>query len=117
MFLRLESIDVWTGDPDHVIDVISNFTKLEIEDQRNQARQLEDVMDVEICDSSISACFGHRCTRSKMQIGLIDTSNASILEISTSSETQITRRPIQIRLSTSSDDYVIHDSYIWKIGF
>jgi hypothetical protein len=37
-------VDVWDGEPEHVIDVIPNFTKPDIKDQRNQARRLEDAM-------------------------------------------------------------------------
>jgi hypothetical protein len=37
-------IDVLNGYPEHVIDVIPYFTKPDIEDQWNQARQLEDAM-------------------------------------------------------------------------
>jgi hypothetical protein len=45
--------DMWNGDPEHVIVVIPNLTKLDIEDQWNQARQLEDVTVAEIFDSSV----------------------------------------------------------------
>jgi hypothetical protein len=31
-------IDVWNDDPEHVIDVIHDFTKPDIENKRNQAR-------------------------------------------------------------------------------
>ena len=47
---------MWNGDLEHVIDVIPNFTKSDIENQWNQARQLEDVMVAEIFDSSVCVC-------------------------------------------------------------
>ena len=46
-------IDVWNDDPEYVIDVIPDFTKPDIEDHRNQGRQLEDAMVAEIVDSSV----------------------------------------------------------------
>jgi len=65
---------VCNGDPEHVIDVISYFTKPDIEDQWNQARQLEDVMASEIFFPSVCACCGHRCPHNDKEIGLKDTS-------------------------------------------
>ena len=38
---------MWNDDPDHVIHVIPDFTKPDIKDQWNQARQLEDAMVAE----------------------------------------------------------------------
>jgi len=108
---------VWNGDLEHVIDVIPDFTKPEIEDQWNQARQLEDAMVAEIIDSSTCACCGHRCPHSDMQIGLKDITDPNILEILISCETETIKRPSRIRLSTSPNDYVIHDSYIGKTAF
>jgi hypothetical protein len=52
-----------------------------------------------------------------MQIGLTDTTDPNMLEILISSETETIERPSRIRLSTSSNDYVIHDSYIGKSVF
>jgi hypothetical protein len=46
---------VWNGDPEHVIDVIPDFTKPDIYDQWNQARHLEDAMIAEIINSSVCA--------------------------------------------------------------
>ena len=54
MLLRPE-IDVWNGDPEHVIDVIPDFTRLNIEDSWNQARQLEESIVAEILDSFVCA--------------------------------------------------------------
>ncbi len=67
-------------------------------------------MVAEICYSYVCACCGHRCPRSDIQIGLIDNTDPSILEIFISSETETIKRPSQIYLSTSSNDYAIHDS-------
>ena len=72
-YITATGIDVWNGDPEHVIDVIPNFTKPDIEDQRNQACQLEDAMVAEIIYSSVCVCCGHRCPHRDMQIGLKDT--------------------------------------------
>jgi hypothetical protein len=108
---------VWNGDPEHVIDIIPDFTKPDIEDQWNQARQLEDAMVAEIFDASVCACCCHRCSQSDMQIGLKDTTDPNILEILISCEIETIKRPSRIRLSISSNDYVIHDSYIGKTVF
>ena len=43
-FVTVTEICVWNGNPEQVIDVIPDFTKSDIEDQWNQARQLEDAM-------------------------------------------------------------------------
>jgi hypothetical protein len=77
---------VWNGDPEHVIDVIPNFTKAYIEDRWNQARQLEDAMVAEIFDASVCACCGHRCPHTDMQIGLTDITDPNILQILISCE-------------------------------
>ena len=37
---------MWNSDHDHVIDVILDLTKPDIEDQRNQACQIEDAIIV-----------------------------------------------------------------------
>jgi hypothetical protein len=116
-YVTATGIDVWNDDPEHVIDVIPDFTKPDIEDQWNQARQLEDAMVAEIFDSSVCACCGHRFPHSDMQIGLTDTTYPNILEILISCETEKIKRPSRIRLSTSLNDYVIHDSYIGKSVF
>ena len=50
-------IDVWNGDREHVIGVISNFTKPDIEDQWNKSRQLEDDMVAKNFDSFVCACL------------------------------------------------------------
>jgi hypothetical protein len=71
-------------------------------------------MVAEIFDASVFACCGHRCPQWKMQIGLKDTTNPNILEILISCDTETVKCPSRIRLSTSSNDYVIHDSYIGK---
>jgi len=88
---------VWNDDPEHVIDFIPNITKPYIEDQWNQARQLEDAMVAEIIDSSVRAFCGHRCPHRDMQIGLKDTTNPNILEILISCETETIKRPSRIR--------------------
>ena len=80
-------IDMWIGDPEHMIDGIPNFTKPYIEDKWNQARHLEDVMVTEICYSSVYACCGHRCPNSDIQIGLTNFTDPNILELPISSET------------------------------
>ena len=43
-YVTTTEFDVWNGDPEHVINVISYFTKLDIEMQWNQAHKLEDAM-------------------------------------------------------------------------
>ena len=43
-YVSVSGIDLWNGNPKHVIDVIPDFTKPDIEDQWNQAFQLEDAM-------------------------------------------------------------------------
>jgi hypothetical protein len=108
---------VWNGDPEHVLDVIADFTKLGIEDQWKQARQLEDAMVAAIIDASVCACCGMRRPHTEMKLGLTDTSVPNILEVLISSVTEIIKRPTQIRLSTSSNDYVIHNSYVGKAAF
>ena len=89
---------MWNGDPEHVIDVIPHFTKPDIEDQWNQACQLEDAMVAEIFDTSVCACCGHRCPHRDMQIGLKDTTDPNILEILISCETETITHPSRIRL-------------------
>ncbi len=37
-YVTATGIDVWNGDPEHVIDVIPDRTKPDIEDHWNQAR-------------------------------------------------------------------------------
>ena len=59
-------IDVWNGDPEHVIEVIPYLTLPYIQDQRNQARQLEDAKIAEIFYSYVCACCGHRRPHSDM---------------------------------------------------
>ena len=49
-----------------------------------------------------------------MQIGLADTIDPNILELLISNEIESIQRPSQIRLSTSSNDYATHNSYIGK---
>jgi hypothetical protein len=79
---------VWNGDPEEVIDGIPDFTKPDIEDQWNQARQLEDAMVAEIFYASVCACCCHWCSHSDMQIGLTNTIDPTILEILISCETE-----------------------------
>jgi hypothetical protein len=84
-----------------------------MEDQWNQARQLEDAMVAETFYSFACACCGHRCPHSSdVQISLTDASDPNISEMIISCETETIKRPSRIYLSTSSNDYVIHDSYI-----
>jgi hypothetical protein len=64
------------------------------------------------------ACYGQRCPHKYMQIGLTNTTDFNILEILISCETEKIKRPSQMVLSTtSSNDYVNHDSYIGKSVF
>ena len=99
-YVTATGIDVWNGDPEHVVDVIPDFTKPDIEDQWNQARhQLEDAMIAEIIDSSVCACCGHRCPHCDMQIGLTNTIYPNILEILISCETERIKRPSRDRKS------------------
>jgi hypothetical protein len=75
-------------------------------------------MVVEIFYASVCACCGHRCSHYfNMQINLTDIFNPNILEALISSETKVIKRHTRIRLSTSANDYVIHDSYIRKSVF
>jgi hypothetical protein len=74
-------------------------------------------MVAEIFDASVCACCGHRCPHNDMQIGLTDTNDLNILEILISCEAEKIKRPSRIRLSTSSNNYVIRDSYIGKSAF
>ena len=62
-------------------------------------------------------CCGHRCPHGDMQIGLTDIIDPNILELLISSETKPIKRPSQMRLSISSNDYVIQDSYVGKSVF
>ena len=71
-------------------------------------------MVAEILNSSVCACCGHRCPRNIMQTNTID---PNILELLISSETKRIKRPSRIRLSTSSNDYASHNSYIGKAVF
>jgi hypothetical protein len=52
-----------------------------------------------------------------MQIGLTNTTDPNILKLLISSETESIKRPPRIHLSTSSNDCVIHNSYIGKSVF
>ena len=113
-YVTSTGIDVWNDDPEHVIDVIPYFTRPDIEDHWNQARQLKDAMVAEIFDASVCACCGHRCPHSDMQIALTNTTIPNILEVLISCETEKIKHSFRIRLSTSSNDYVIHESYIGK---
>ncbi len=92
---------MWNGDPEHVIDVIPDFTKPDIKDQWNQACQLEDAMVAKIFHASVCACCGHRCPHSDMLIGLTYINDPNILKILISCETEKIKRPSRIRLSTS----------------
>ena len=44
MLLQHELMCGWNGDPEHVIDAKPYFTRLDIENQGNQARKLENAM-------------------------------------------------------------------------
>ncbi len=79
---------MWNSDLEHVMDVIPDFTKPDIEDKWNHARQLEDAMVGEILYASVCACCGHRCHQKDMQIGLLDVNDPNILEVLISSETK-----------------------------
>ena len=70
-----------------MIDVITNFTKPDTEDQWNQTCQVEDAMIAEIYNSSVSACCGHRCPHNIMQTGLTHNIDPTILELLISSKT------------------------------
>jgi hypothetical protein len=100
-YVTATGIDVRNDDPEHVIDVIPDFTKPDIEDRWNQAQQLEDAMVAEILDASLCACCCHRCPHIDMQIGLKDTTDPNILKILISCETKTIKGPSRIRLSTS----------------
>ena len=47
---------MWNGNPEHVIDSILDFTKPDIEEQLNQARQLKDALAAKFVASSVCAC-------------------------------------------------------------
>jgi hypothetical protein len=74
-------------------------------------------MVAEIFDASVCACCGHRCPHNDMQINLKDTTDPSMLEILISCEADTIKRLSRICLSTSPNDYVIHDSNIRKYVF
>jgi hypothetical protein len=116
-YVNATGIVVWNSYHEHVIDVITLFSKPDIEDQWNQACQLEDAMVAEIYSSSVCACCGHRCPHNIMQIGLTDTIDPYILGLLISSETKSVKRPSRIRLSTSINGYVIYNSYIGRLVF
>ena len=71
-------------------------------------------MAAEIVYSCVCACCGHRSPHNIMQIGLTYTIDQNILERMMTNETERIKCPSRIRLSTSSNDYVIHNSYIRK---
>jgi len=96
---------VWNSDNVHVIDVIPDFTKSDIEDKWNQTCKLVDAKFDDIFDASMCACCGRRCPHIDMQIGLTYTTYPG---------TDHEPGPSRICLSTSSNSYVIHDSYIGK---
>ena len=77
--------------------VIPDFTKPDIEDQWNQARQLEDAMVAEIFDSSVCACCGHRFPHSDMQIGLTDTARYGTAYYGQYDSTTLVQNPSQIQ--------------------
>jgi len=74
-------------------------------------------MVAEIFNSFVCVCCDNRRPPNIMQIGLTDTIDPNILELLISSETDSIKRPSRIRLSKSSNDYVIHNSYIGKSVF
>ena len=100
-----------------MIDAIPDFTKPDIANQWNQACQLEDAMAAEIFYSSFCACCGHRCPHHIMQNGLTNIIDPNILELLMSSETESIKCLSRIRLSTSLNDYIVHNSYIGKPVF
>jgi len=53
-------------------------------------------MVAEIFDSSVCACYGHRCPHSDIQIGLKDTIDPNILETIISCETETIKRSSRI---------------------
>ena len=61
---------MWNSDPEHVMDVIQDFTEPDIEDHWEQACTLEDDMVDEIFNSYVCTYCGHRCPHKIMQIGL-----------------------------------------------
>jgi len=69
-YVTAARIDVWNKNPGHFIDAIPDFTKSDIEDQWNQARELEDALVAEVLNSYVCARSGHRCLHNDMQIGL-----------------------------------------------
>ena len=77
-YVTATEINARNGDPEHVIDIILGFTKPDIENQWNQARQLKDAMVAEIIDSSVCACCGHRCPHKDTKIGLTNNETTSI---------------------------------------
>ena len=87
-YVTANGIDVCNGDPEHAIDATPDVTKPTIEDQWNQARQLEDAMVAENFHSYVCACCCHRCLHKDMEIGLTNTSDPNILELLISSETE-----------------------------
>ena len=110
-------MDGWNSDLEHVIDDIPDFTKPNIDDQWNQACQLEDAM-VAAKKNLMSlhvAVIGVLIILCKQ--GLTDTIDRDILELSTYSETKSIKRPSRIRVSTSANDFVLHNSNIGKSVF
>ena len=78
---------------EHVINVIPDFTKPDIEDHCNQACQLKNAMDAENFYSFVCACFGHRCSHNIMQIGSTYITHPPILELLISKDTESLKRP------------------------
>jgi hypothetical protein len=96
---------LWNSYTEHVIDGIPNLIKLDIEDQWNRARKLEDATDAEkiLKHFIFSSCCDHRCPRSDLQMFLTNTTNPNILDFVISNITQIIKRRSRIRSSLSSN--------------
>jgi hypothetical protein len=118
-FVTATVIDVRNGDPEHVIDVIPYFSKLDIEDMFYGIKLVGSKMPLLLgFFPYVCAWCGRRCTQWNMHIGLTYFIVSIILEIIlVSNVTEIIKRPSLIRLSTSSNKYAIQDSYIGKTPF
>jgi len=85
-YVTATRIDVWNSDHEHVTDIIQDCIKSDIEDQWNQACQLEDAMVARIFNSFVCACCVHRCPHNIKQMGLTYTIDPNILKLLISSE-------------------------------
>ena len=84
------------GDPEHVIGVIPDFSKPDIEDQcvesSSSAQSLKDAMVDEIVYYSVRVAVTGVLIVIK-KIGLVDTTDRNILELRIPSETEKIKRP------------------------